>query len=132
MPEPHNAWPLAPRLETCLHVTAQDHLPRILRLGLEPRVGPLSQHLKDPPAVWMFPYWSCLEDAQWLWEAWPYACEPALLAVSTQGLGLRSDVDYEVASFTTLEPSRIQVLFETESGWSPEAFLALGGLLKAR
>jgi hypothetical protein len=117
---------------TCLHVTAAEHLPSILASGLLPRVGPLSQRLEEPPAIWMFPYWECIEDANWLWDNWPYASEPALLAVDTRGLDLQTDVYYEVAAFEAIEPSRIRVLSPTEMNWKKEDFFALGGLPSAK
>ena len=119
-------------LKACLHVTAQEHLPSILDRGLELRVGPLSKCLEEPPAVWLFPHWECLEDAQWLWDAWPYESEPVLLAVNTEGLELMRDADYEVASYAPIEPWRIQVLADTQFGWRKEDFVALGGLQSAK
>lgn len=120
--------PPARSFKVCLHITAKDHLPSILERGLELRVGPLSRLLDEPPAVWMFPCWASMLDAERLWAAWPYGSEAALLAVNTQGPELMSDTDYEVASFVPIEPWRISVLSDTELDWNQEDFLALGGL----
>lgn len=119
------------KFKACLHVTAKESLESILKQGLIPRVGPLSAQIGDPPAVWMFPYWECIEDANWLWDAWPYDSEPILLAVLTEGLDLMDEASYEVASFSIIEASRIRVLSDSELDWRKEDFLALGGLLKS-
>lgn len=116
----------------CLHVTSADAIGSILKEGLQPRIGPLSEQVEATAAVYMFPSWDKLEDANWLFdeEAWPYDSEPALLAVDTRGLVLYSPQPYEVIVEDLIEPSRLTVLAPGESNWhhARKKFIELGGL----
>lgn len=112
----------------CLHVTAKEHLPSILQKGLEPRLGPMAAKIESRPGIWMFPRWSGVLDADWLFDNWPYESEPVLLAVNTTGLHLDTEVDYEVSYYQAIAPWRITVLSDSEENWRQESFTKLGGL----
>lgn len=116
----------------CIHVTSAEAIESILKEGLQPRIGPLSEQVEATAAVYMFPSWDKLEDANWLFdeEAWPYDSEPALLAVDTRGLVLYSPQPYEVIVEDLIEPSRLTVLAPGESNWhhARKRFIELGGL----
>lgn len=116
----------------CIHVTSAEAIESILKEGLQPRIGPLSEQVEATAAVYMFPSWDKLEDANWLFdeEAWPYDSEPALLAVDTRGLVLYSPQPYEVIVEDLIEPSRLTVLAPGESNWhhARKKFIELGGL----
>lgn len=116
-----------------LHVTAAAFVPRILEEGLRPSIGPLSQAIETVPAVYLFPSWEAMEDANWLFENWPHESPPALLAVRVDGLPLCvADVSrFEAVCYGPVDPSRIDVLFESEDGWTPDRFVQLGGKLQA-
>ncbi len=116
----------------CIHVTSAGAIESILKEGLQPRIGPLSEQIEAAEAVYMFPSWDKLEDANWLFdeETWPYDSEPALLAVDTRGLVLYSPQPYEVIVENLIEPSRLTVLAPGESNWhhARKRFIELGGL----
>lgn len=117
-------------LRVCLHVAPSTAVPSILAHGLIPRIGPLSEQLETRPAVYLFPSWPDLVDANWLFqEAWPYPCEPALLAVDTTALALDLEAGFEVVALNPIEASRITVLAPGESGWdaAERRFYDMGG-----
>ena len=121
-------------LVVALHVTAREFLPSILSEGLRPSIGALSQAIESVPAVYLFPSWQDMEDASWLFEDWPHASKPALLAVGVEGLPLRVEKDaaFEVVCAQTIGAERIAVLFDGEDGWKPDRFVALGGLMSCQ
>lgn len=66
------------------HVTPLANLPSILRLGLQPRIGPRSDPAGEPiAAIYAFPSRSALEDAltNWMADAFEDDVELAILTV---------------------------------------------------
>jgi hypothetical protein len=122
-------------LKFCLHVTSPSRINSILKIGLEPRVGVLSEQAGEMPGIFMFPSWEAMNDANWLFDegVWPYEDEPALLCVDVYGIALDCDVDYEVICRTTIPKERIMVLTVNEDDWmsQKEFFLQIGGMESA-
>ena len=122
-------------LKFCLHVTSPSRIKSILKTGLEPRVGVLSEQAGEMPGIFMFPSWEAMNDANWLFDegVWPYEDEPALLCVDVSGIALDCDVDYEVICRTTIAKERIRVLTVNEDDWmsQKEVFLKIGGMESA-
>ncbi len=119
-----------PTLTVCLHVTHAAALPAILEQGLKPQIGPLSEQVERLPGIFLFPSWTDLVDANWLFdEAWPHASEPALLCVDVQDLDLGLEAGFEAVLRTPVEPGRITVLAPGEIEWdiAEQRFYALGG-----
>lgn len=118
----------------CIHVTSAAAVDSIMKTGLQPRIGPLSEQVEGSPAIYMFPDWESLEDANWLFESWPYDSEPALIGVNTTGLVLYSSQPYEVAFDKAIEPSRLKMLAPGEDNWvnARRLFLAQGGQTRAQ
>lgn len=123
MPNPPLSW--------CLHVTSSGSVQKILEQGLQPRIGPLSECIEDRPAIFMFPSWADLMDANWLFgdDIWPYETEPALLAVDVRGIDLHVYVGYEVQTYSPISADRIRVLAPGERDWQQarSVFMQLGG-----
>ena len=112
----------------CIHVTSAAAVDSIMKTGLQPRIGPLSEQVEGSPAIYMFPDWESLEDANWLFESWPYDSEPALIGVNTTGLVLYSSQPYEVAFDKAIEHSRLKMLAPGEDNWvNAKRFLPKGG-----
>lgn len=117
-------------IKVCLHVTSAAALAAILEQGLLPQLGPLSQQVETREAIFMFPSWHDLQDANWLFdEAWPYESEPALLCVDVSGLDLDLEAGFEAVALSPIEPGRITVLAPDESNWdaAEKRFIAMGG-----
>lgn len=116
--------------KVCIHVTSAEAIQAITQSGLKPMLGPLSSQIETQPAIFMFPSWESLEDANWLFDEWPYESEPALLAVDTTGLVLESPQPYEVVVRKPIPPSRIKVLAPGEENWNEakRKFIEMGGL----
>lgn len=119
--------------KVCIHVTSAEALQEITKSGLKPMLGPLSSQIETQPAIFMFPRWESLEDADWLFDEWPHESEPALLAVDTTGMVLESPQPYEVLVRQPIPPSRIKVLAPGEENWdqAKRKFIAIGGLEKS-
>lgn len=118
----------------CIHVTSASAVDSIMKTGLQPRIGPLSEQVEALPAIYMFPDWNAMEDANWLFENWPYDDEPALIGVNTEGLVLYSPQPYEVIVDTAIMPARLKILAPGESEWgkTKKLFVAMGGLTGER
>ena len=117
-------------LKTCVHVTSAKAIASILKEGLVPQVGPLSQMRDEHPGVFMFPSWDDMMDANWLFdESWPYDSEPALLAVDTSGLALDMEAGFEVICPHNIPADRVTVIAPTEFEWdkAEALFYQLGG-----
>lgn len=115
-----------------LHVTSLESLDSILVTGLEPRLGPLSVLTEKGKATYFFHAWEDMEDAEWLFDMWPYESEPILLAVDLSDLDqsvMRIDAPYELVVTESILPEKITVLVQSEHGWPEklEDFLAMGG-----
>lgn len=115
-----------------LHVTALEHLPFILTQGLKPQIGPLSARLECVPAVYLFPTWDAMLDAQWLYEEWPYESEPVLLAVDLNSIQIDCEnltSSYETVLYESVPAGAIRVLQHHERDWSSKQqdFLEMGG-----
>lgn len=126
--------PAIPHLQWCLHVTSAAAVQSVFAHGLQPRIGPLSEQLETEPAVFMFPSWEDLHDANWLFdEAWPHESEPALLAVDVRGVSLQVEAGFEVVTHQVLGPERIRVLAPDETDWrqAMHEFFRLGGREKS-
>lgn len=125
---------IQPQLQWCLHVTSSSAVHSVCSQGLQPRVGPLSVQLETKPAIFMFPSWEDLLDANWLFdEAWPHDSEPALLAVDVRGVPLQVEAGFEVVTYQALGPERIRVLAPGETNWeqAKNAFFSWGGREKS-
>lgn len=118
----------------CIHVTSAAAVDSIMKTGLQPRIGPLSEQVEGSPAIYMFPDWESLEDANWLFESWSYDSEPALIGVNTTGMVLYSSQPYEVSFDKAIEPSRLKILAPGEDNWvnARRLFLARGGQTRAQ
>lgn len=115
-----------------LHVTALEHLSSILTEGLKPQIGPLSQCLETVAAVYLFPTWEAMLDAQWLYESWPYDSEPVLLAVDLRSFEIGPEnfaSGYEIVLYEGVPAGAITVLQHHERDWSSKLqdFLEMGG-----
>jgi hypothetical protein len=118
-------------LKACLHVTSAAAIPSILKSGLVAQIGPLSSQVETHPAVFLFPSWDDMMDANWLFDedTWPHESEPALLCVNTEGLLLDAEVGYEAVFRENIPASRLTVIAPGESDWyqAENRFLELGG-----
>lgn len=120
------------QISVALHVSALEHLPFILTQGLKPQVGPLSACLETVPAVYLFPSWEAMLDAQWLYESWPYDSEPILLAVDLNSIQIDCEnlaSGYEIVLYESVPAGAITVLQDHERDWSSKLqdFLQMGG-----
>lgn len=115
-----------------LHVTALEHLDSVLKKGLIAQIGPLSSHIESVNAVYVFPCWDAMLDANWLYENWPYESEPVLLSVDLSEIpaqNICADNLAELVVYQDVPAHCINVLSPSEENW-PEAlqdFLDGGG-----
>lgn len=123
----------ATSFKICLHVTSADAVASIMSDGLVSQVGPLSAQLNEQAGVYMFPSWEDMENANWLFDEWPYDSEPALLCVKTDGMELVSEAGFEVASRAGIPADRIVLLAPGEDEWdlAKKRFEELGGRIKS-
>lgn len=115
-----------------LHVTALEHLESILENGLKAQIGPLSSALESVNAVYVFPSWDAMLDANWLYENWPYESEPVLLSVDVSEIPAQNICaanQAELVVYQDVPTHCIKVLAPSEENWpeSLQAFLDGGG-----
>lgn len=97
-----------------LHVTPASNLPSILSGSLKPYVGERSIAIERTPAVWLFPDWASLEDAQWLYELFEDDDQLAVLLVDITDLEVvrNERAGYEMSVRSPILADRLRVLCE--------------------
>lgn len=99
------------------HVTLTSNLPNIMKVGLEPRIGPLSTVAgESKPTIYLFFNLGAVEEAlmNWLGEYLPEDQPLSLLKVilppGTKSKKGENEFGYEKLVFTVIPPECIEVL----------------------
>ena len=93
------------------HVTPTRMLPKILREGLVPQIGPRARLIHEPRvAIYCFGSVASLQNAEWLWGEFDETTSLALLEIKVPSTIRRARVGFEVQVYDPIPPSSLRVI----------------------